>query len=508
MASIERSTWLCTNLFKKYEGEGMKRNPTRFLRFGFVLLAGVWLMLSVLPGCGDKKSRQEAEESFEEALPEEEEGAATEAVVEANPNFSQPPTLSGYVTAICLNIRSDANNRAEVVGHLFKGDAVNIFESRNGWSRINDAAGYVDGWVAGQYISGNPVPSGFTIPDDYKEPRTPTVVTTVSAKYVGVAACKQCHSRPHGEFPLGEYGVLSNHYHAVAYATLSRAYAKKAAERRGIANPLSDWRCLKCHVTAYGVAAERLGPDYTHQEGVGCEACHGPGGDYLNDHWEGKPGFAEREARGFRMFSNLQEREMMCRACHNELSPTYKPFNVEAFSKAIRHWDDSGDYAGIVENLPPTPATTPPKPAPAPPPPPPPASKAVSSAGLDFGKGGTKSAGQAKVTETTAKASEEKDRLFNTPKDMMLDLNGTKGKAFFPHFKHHKYVSAEKEAENCLVCHHTTKAGQRPVPCGDCHKMDPTPKTPNRQDAFHGNCRDCHREEGAGPQKCTECHKS
>ena len=34
--------------------------------------------------------------------------------------------------------------------------------------------------------------------------------------------------------------------------------------------------CLKCHVTAHGVAAAQKDPTFTIDDGVGCEACHGP----------------------------------------------------------------------------------------------------------------------------------------------------------------------------------------------------------------------------------------
>jgi len=478
-----------------------------------------------------------------------------------NENFTQSPKMVGYVSAVCINVRRSPGTQAPTAGHLFKGDRINIYEEqRSGggvWYRMNDAAGYVAGWVSGRFVSGAPVKSDFTIPADYKEPRTPSVVTGVTAKYVGVEACRTCHNRPHGEFQLGEHGVWSYTYHNDAYKTLTRAYTRAIAKKRGVDDPVNDWRCKKCHVTAYGVPAERLGPDYSDEDGVGCEACHGPGGDYLLEHWEGKPGYANREAMGFRIFKDVAARENLCRSCHNELSPTYKPFNIEAFSAAIRHWQREYDYEKIAEELnkrapaaeqaakvPPKPIEPPPSTAPlsqevSPPvvttskpaasqetslppttTPVPAASRGASSPPVATPEPAKTEAVKDKpapasatpappTTKPAGKSIAVPARLASVPRNMTFNKNGMeKGEVFFPHLSHNKYVKPEKEAENCQVCHHTTKAGAQPVACGDCHKLQPTIDTPNREKAFHGTCRNCHQEEQAGPQKCSECHST
>lgn len=402
----------------------------------------------------------------------------------------------GYISAMCLNVRDRAGTRSNIIGHLFQGDQVEILEdrslgSRHQWHRVVDAAGFVEGWVYGRFVSGQQVETDFIIPDDYKEPKTPTIVEDISAKYVGVAACKSCHVKPHGEFKLGEYGVWRDHYHSDAFETLKKPYTKAFAKKRGVGDPLTDWRCRKCHVTAYGVPAERLARTYRDEDGVGCEVCHGPGGDYLTNHWPGTPDYEKRQEMGFRVLRDIEERDKFCRSCHNPLSPTYKPFNVETFSEAIRHWrsdnfqafaDQKAASVPVAQQI----AKVPPKPAPAqvisPPQPKPVAKPAASNGGA---------------------------RLAGAPKETFLNQNGEKrGKVFFPHFAHHEYVQAEKEAENCIVCHHTTKPAERPVNCGTCHKVQPTAEAPSREKAFHGTCRDCHRELEVGPRQCTECHKA
>lgn len=519
----------------------------------YVLPLIVFLVYGLLAGAGCRQDDTETPA----AAPVDPEVAAlapdTVNVVE-NVNFVEEPELVGWVSAITLNVRSEPGSGAEVVGYVFKGDRVVIFEERpvggNVWYRINDDAGYVDGWVYGPYISGEPVPSDFIIPDSYKEPRTPTVVTGISAQYVGAKACQRCHSQAHAEFRNGAYGVWVNHFHADAFRTLARPYTKALAARRGVENPETDWRCVKCHVTAYGVPAARRGAGYSDAEGVTCEACHGPGGDYLNDHWEGTPGFAQREANGFRVFRDLDARDAMCRACHNRLSPTYKPFNVAAFSDAIRHWEEKFQIREVAteahvaavkpkapppaapapDPIPPTlyepppviteeeapalqpvevppPAQTPPPPAQTPPPQAPPQTQPTPTPeppqpAPEPEPEPPPVAEPEPEPEPAPAPAPPVQKVRRGPEEMMLNRTGRRGQVFFPH---HVHFQIESGARQCQVCHHTTEPGLTPEPCGSCHKVDSI-DPPERKKAFHESCIPCHRELGAGPTKCSECH--
>jgi hypothetical protein len=254
--------------------------------------------------------------------------------------LTNPSGPIGYVSAMCLNVRTSGSAMASVVGFVFKGDRLSVHETRNDWSRVTSASGDISGWVSRAYVSNSPVEPGFVMPDDYGDPKTPTVIEGISAKYVGAAACKRCHSKPTSKFPQGPYGVWRDHFHSTALVSLGRPYALAFAKKRRVGNPTRDWRCFKCHVTAYGVPASRLAPTYRDEDGVGCEACHGPGGDYLEPHTD--PNFDRKKlaAMGFRLLRDIDERDRLCRRCHNELSPTYKPFNVESFSTIIRHWEN------------------------------------------------------------------------------------------------------------------------------------------------------------------------
>jgi len=100
-------------------------------------------------------------------------------------------------------------------------------------------------------------------------------------EYRGHAACGRCHPENHAGW--------RKEPHAVAHGTL-------AGQGDG-ANP----DCLPCHVTGYGKGGYRTGGP-KGLEGVGCEACHGPG--------KGHPG-KKMTIPG----------EPVCRSCHEGLGP-------------------------------------------------------------------------------------------------------------------------------------------------------------------------------------------
>ncbi|RMG29061.1 MAG: cytochrome C554 [Methanobacteriota archaeon] len=149
--------------------------------------------------------------------------------------------------------------------------------------------------------------------------------------YVGVRKCKTCHKKPEqGE----QYRIWSESKHAKAYETLGGPEAMKIAKEKGIENPQEAPECLKCHVTAYGVDAKFLGPKYKKEDGVGCESCHGPGGDYYKKKTMKAIRAGEIDPASVGL---IKPDEKVCTKCHNEESPNYKPFNFEEFKKKIAH---------------------------------------------------------------------------------------------------------------------------------------------------------------------------
>ena len=150
-------------------------------------------------------------------------------------------------------------------------------------------------------------------------------------KYGGVATCKACHfTKKSG----AQYKVWKAGPHAKAFATLQTPEAKEVGRKLGVADPATSDKCLKCHVTAFGVAAELKGPKLKQKDGVGCESCHGPGSAYkkkkiMTDIRAGK---VDRAKYGL-----VKPTKETCMQCHNEESPSYKSFNFEEAVAKIAH---------------------------------------------------------------------------------------------------------------------------------------------------------------------------
>lgn len=142
-------------------------------------------------------------------------------------------------------------------------------------------------------------------------------------EYIGARKCKMCHNKADKG---AQYDVWENNAHSKAYETLGTAEAKKYSD-----DPQNDPSCLKCHSTYYG-ADEDLMYTIKPEEGVSCESCHGPGSEYKS-----RSVMMDREkslANGM-----TDPTEEVCITCHNEESPTYKPFNYAEKVKMIAHDD-------------------------------------------------------------------------------------------------------------------------------------------------------------------------
>lgn len=142
-------------------------------------------------------------------------------------------------------------------------------------------------------------------------------------KYVGATYCKMCHNKAEkGE----QYNIWKKQRHGKAHETLLTDEAKAIAAEKGVENPAESPECTRCHVTGYDAPEELLGTKYDKKEGVGCESCHGAGGDYS------KMSVMKDEAKA-REAGLLEPKEKVCKRCHNPDSPTFKEFN---FSDAVK----------------------------------------------------------------------------------------------------------------------------------------------------------------------------
>ncbi len=146
-----------------------------------------------------------------------------------------------------------------------------------------------------------------------------------SRAYVGAGGCRSsnCHG---GTSPLTEpqSRILGNEFatwsisdkHSRAYMVLGDPRSKRMAEILKIGNVITDKRCTVCHAVG--------SPEKSRSDGVACEACHGPAGDWLGSHLQVKNNtpaeltktHLDSVQKGMIDTKRLDVRARMCLACH------------------------------------------------------------------------------------------------------------------------------------------------------------------------------------------------
>lgn len=177
-----------------------------------------------------------------------------------------------------------------------------------------------------------------------------TVAWGADNKYVGSEKCKNCHS---SAVKGDQHGVWSKMKHAQAYQTLASAESKKIAAEKKIDDPQKSDACLVCHVTAFGVPAEEKHKKFDQTLGVQCESCHGPGDKHVKARLmaeEADEKVVQKVGQGEIVREVTAE---TCKKCHNEKSPSYKPFCFKKAAKAIAHLDPRRQHpADYLDKLP------------------------------------------------------------------------------------------------------------------------------------------------------------
>ena len=154
--------------------------------------------------------------------------------------------------------------------------------------------------------------------------KQPDGTREVVHKYIGTNTCRLCHN---STLKGTIWDAWDSTEHATAYVTLANQQSQTIAAEMGIEDAQQDSTCLKCHVTGFGLPAT---DKYSMEEGVTCEACHGPGEHYDDIRVMTKPDLYEQ--RGM-----IEPDEELCKTCHNEESPTYKGFDYKDALKLIEH---------------------------------------------------------------------------------------------------------------------------------------------------------------------------
>ena len=284
---------------------------------------------------------------------------------------------------------------------------------------------------------------------------------------IGAPKCKSCHKAKTGD----QWKIWTESAHAGAFETLASDEAKKIAADKGLGNPQTEDACLKCHATraflGAGVAIS-ANAKYVDNEGVGCEACHAPGSDY-------KPGKIMRDPEAARAAGLVMERTAKaCSRCHNDTSPTFKPFDFENRWSEIAHPVPAGEE------------------------------------------------------EQTAASP------ANPGMPDVVTFNASVGNVLFPHKIHvedlelecvkcHHQISAmeletphpdylESSWINCQLCHDPNQRTDKTYyKCSECHHEGPdniTDETLSSKVVTHKSCWTCH-ESGTGVKAskgCPECH--
>jgi len=165
----------------------------------------------------------------------------------------------------------------------------------------------------------------------------PAAAVAAGNKFVGAAKCKNCHK---AEATGNSYAAWEGSKHAKAFETLGTPEAKEAGAKAGVDDPQKSEKCLKCHVTAFGVAPEELASGFKPELGVQCESCHGPGEVHMKARFAAAAKAKEGEAAVIGEGEIVADpKQALCVTCHNKESPNFKFFCFRKFEPKIRHLD-------------------------------------------------------------------------------------------------------------------------------------------------------------------------
>ena len=151
--------------------------------------------------------------------------------------------------------------------------------------------------------------------------------------YIGEKACRACHGAVGAEGPDSVWRLSG---HAKAYSVLTLPEAFEIAELSGVdVHPQKSPICLGCHTTAPTVDEWELDEGFHRQDGVQCEACHGPGSDYY-------PANIMMDREKAMAAGLMMPTEEDCMCCHVEKGTHVaivgsKEFDVKEGMKKIAH---------------------------------------------------------------------------------------------------------------------------------------------------------------------------
>ena len=144
--------------------------------------------------------------------------------------------------------------------------------------------------------------------------------------YMGAASCSgsACHGsttpRTKLKIPQNEFFIWSQKdRHTKAYEVLLNPDSKRIAQNLKLDKPEQSARCLVCH--ALRVEPDRQGALVEIEEGVTCEACHGPSEKWLGPHIRKDFDALKATSLGMYPTKDLAKRSTKCLACHLGAGP-------------------------------------------------------------------------------------------------------------------------------------------------------------------------------------------
>lgn len=169
-----------------------------------------------------------------------------------------------------------------------------------------------------------------TTPPAGKPPATPTSPVALTqppqaetpGRYVGVASCANagCHGSTQAleTTPVLQneyYTWLNNDRHAGAYNVLfNERSARIAKNMRLKKRAYEEAVCLDCHTT--NIPANLVTGAVDLEDGVQCEACHGPASGWRNEHTEEGWTHEKSVERGMIDLRSINARGTVCSGCH------------------------------------------------------------------------------------------------------------------------------------------------------------------------------------------------
>ncbi|HYK00583.1 MAG TPA: multiheme c-type cytochrome [Thermoanaerobaculia bacterium] len=201
-------------------------------------------------------------------------------------------------------------------------------------------------------------------PADNRQPTTDNTPAQ-PGHYVGVASCTNsgCHgsTQPLNATPVLQnefYAWLNSDRHAQAYNILfSETSARIVRNMRLKKRAYEETLCLDCHTT--NAPANLVEGAVDREDGIQCEACHGPASGWRGEHAEEGWTHEQSVARGMIDLRSLDTRATLCTGCHvgnarkevdHELIASGHPvlaFELDNYTESMPpHWTPNRDTHG------------------------------------------------------------------------------------------------------------------------------------------------------------------